>query len=50
VNHEIVAQLVEKTTTRAGLTVDAKSDKRQHPDDRKVIAVKTASVKLGSYV
>jgi len=45
-----VAQLVEKITTRAGLTVNAKLDKRQHPDDRKVMAVETASVKLGSYI
>jgi hypothetical protein len=50
VNHEVVAKLVEKITTRAGLTVNAKLDKRQHQDDRKVIAVKTASVRLGSYV
>jgi hypothetical protein len=50
VNHEVVAQLVEKITARAGLTVTAKLDKRQHPDDRKVIAVETASVKLGSYI
>jgi hypothetical protein len=50
VNHEIVAQLVEEITTRVGLTVNAKLDKRQHPDDRKVMAVKTASVKPGSYV
>lgn len=49
-NHEVVAQLVEKTTTRVGLTVDAKLDKRQHSADMKVKAVETASVNLGSYV
>jgi hypothetical protein len=50
VNHEVVAQLVEEITTRAGLTVNAKLDKRQHPAHMKVMAVETASVKLGSYV
>jgi len=50
VNHEVVAQLVEEITTRVGLTVDAKPDKRQHPDDRKVMAIETASVKLQSNV
>jgi hypothetical protein len=37
VNHEVVAQLVEEITTRAGLTVNAKLDKRQHPAHMKVI-------------
>jgi hypothetical protein len=50
VNHEAVAQLVEKTRTRAELTVNAKLDKRQHPDNTKTMAVETASVKLGSYI
>jgi hypothetical protein len=50
VNHEVVAELGEETTTRVRLPVNAKLDKRQHPDDKKVIAVETASVKPGSYV
>lgn len=48
--HEVVAQLVEETTTRVGLTVNIRLDKRQQPADMKVMAVATASVKLGSYV
>ena len=49
-NHEVVAQLVEEITTRVGLTVNAKPDKRQHPDDMNVTTVEAASLKLGAYV
>jgi hypothetical protein len=49
VNHEVVGQLVEEITTRVGLTVNAKPDKRPHPDDM-MMAAEAASVKLGSYV
>jgi hypothetical protein len=45
-----VAQLFEETTKRVGLTVNAIQDNRLHPDDMKVTAVETASVKLGSYI
>jgi hypothetical protein len=45
-----VGQLFEKTTRRAKLTINAKLDKRQHPDNTKMMAVETASVKLGSYI
>ena len=45
-NHEVVAELVEETTTRVGLTVNAKLDKRQHPAYMKGMAIETASVKL----
>jgi hypothetical protein len=45
-----VGQLVEKTTTRAKLTINAKLDKRQLPDNTKMMTVETASVKLGSYI
>ncbi len=48
-NHKVVAELVEETTTRVGLTVNAKLDKRQHQDNMTVRAVETASVNLRSY-
>ena len=48
-SHEVVVQLIGVTTTRAGLTVNAKLDKRQYPTKLEVTAKEMASVKLGPY-
>lgn len=44
--HEVVVQLIWATTTRAGLTVNAKLDKRQYPTKVKVTAEEMTSVNL----
>jgi len=46
VSHEVVVQLIGVTTTRAGLTVNAKLDKRQYPTKLEVTAKEMASVDL----
>lgn len=45
-SHEVVVQLIGATTTRAGLTVNAKLDKRQYPTNVKVSAEEMVSVNL----
>ncbi len=45
-SHEVVVQLIGATTTKAGLTVNAKLDKRQYPTNVKVTAEEMASVNL----
>ena len=45
-SHEVVVQLIGATTTRAGLTVNAKLDKRQNPTNVKMMAEAIASVNL----
>lgn len=47
--HEMVGQLIGAITTRAGLTVNAKLDKRQYPINTKVTAEAMASVNLRSH-
>jgi hypothetical protein len=37
VSHEVVVQLIGATTTRAGLTVNAKLNKKEYPTNVKVI-------------
>ena len=44
--HEVVVQLIGATTTRAGLTVNAKLDKKPYPTNVKVSAEEMASVNL----
>jgi hypothetical protein len=44
VSHEVVVQLIGATTTRAGLTVNAKLDKRHYPTNVKATAEEMASV------
>jgi len=44
VSHEVVVQLVGATTTRAGLTVNTKLDKRQYQTKVKMTAEEMASV------
>jgi len=46
VSHEVVVQLIGATTMRAGLTVNAKLDKRQYPTNVKVTTEEMASVNL----
>jgi hypothetical protein len=46
VSHEVVVELIGATTTRAGLTVNAKLDKRHYPSNVKVSAEEMASVNL----
>jgi len=46
VSHEVVVQLMGATRTRAGLTVNAKLDKRQYPTNVKVTTEEMASVNL----
>ena len=46
VSHEVVVQLIGATTTRAGLTVNAKLNKKQYPTNVKVSAEEMASVNL----
>ena len=43
----MVVQLIGVTTTRAGLTVNAKLDKRQYPINVEVTAEEMVSVNLG---
>ena len=45
-SHGVVVQLIRATTTRAGLTVNAKLDKRQYPTNVKVTTEEMASVNL----
>ena len=45
-SHEVVVQLIGATTTRAGLTVNAKLDNRQYPTKVKMTAEEMASVNL----
>ena len=45
-SHGVVVQLLRATTTRAGLTVNAKLDKRQYPTKVKVTTEAMASVNL----
>ena len=44
--HEVVVQLIGVTTTRAGLTVNAKLDKKQHLTNVKASAEEMVSVNL----
>ena len=44
--HEVVVQLMGATRTRAGLTVNAKLDKRQYPTKVKVTTEEMVSVNL----
>ena len=46
VTHEVVVQLIGVTTTRAGLTVNAKLDKKQHLTNVKASAEEMVSVNL----
>jgi hypothetical protein len=46
VSHLVVVQLMGATRTRAGLTVNAKLDKRQYPTKVKVTTEEMASVNL----
>jgi DDE family transposase len=46
VSHSVVVQLMGATRTRAGLTVNAKLDKRQYPNKVKVTTEEMASVNL----
>jgi len=46
VSHSVVVQLIGATRTRAGLTVNAKLDKRQYPTKVKVTTEKMVSVNL----
>jgi hypothetical protein len=46
VSHLVVVQLIGATRTRAGLTVNAKLEKRQYPTKVKVTAEEMASVNL----
>jgi len=46
VSHEVVVQLIGATRTRAGLTVNAKLDKRQYPTKVKVPTEEMASLNL----
>jgi len=46
VSHEVVVKLIGATTTRGGLTVNAKLDKRQYPTNVKVTTEEMASVNL----
>ena len=48
-SHEVRERLIGVITTRAGLTVNAKPDKKQYPINVKVTAEGLASVNLGSY-
>lgn len=48
-SHEVVGQLIEAITTRAGLTVNAKLDKRQYPINTKVTTEAIASVNFKSH-
>jgi hypothetical protein len=43
-SHEVVGQLIGVTTMRAGLTVNAKLDKRQYPTNVKVTTEEMASL------
>lgn len=45
-SHEVVVQLIGATTTRAGLTVNAKLGKRNYPTNVKVSAEVMASMNL----
>ena len=45
-SHSVVVQLMGATRTRAGLTVNAKLDKRQYPNKVKVTTEEMASVNL----
>ena len=45
-SHLVVVQLMGATRTRAGLTVNAKLDKRQYPTKVKVTTEEMASVNL----
>jgi hypothetical protein len=46
VSHSVVVQLMGATRTRAGMTVNAKLDKRQYPTKVKVTTEEMASVNL----
>jgi len=46
VSHAVVVQLIGATRTRAGLTVNAKLDKRQYPTKVKVPTEEMASLNL----
>jgi hypothetical protein len=46
VSHEVVVQLIGATTTRAGLMVNAKLNKKQYPTNVTVSAEEMASVNL----
>ena len=48
-SHEVRGELIGVITTRVGLTVNAKLDKKQYPINVKVTAEGLASVNLGSY-
>lgn len=45
-SHEVVVRLIGATTTRAGLTVNAKLKKKQYPTNVTVSAEEMASVNL----